>query len=92
MVEKRGFIAKCDKFFLAEASNKSESIDYDGLPIQGRIYHEGDIYYSVFNMNNGTYTTHRYKYAEPAYCGLVRIVEDEASKNKTVKFLVIFSY
>lgn len=74
---------------MAEKSNKPISIDDDGLPIQGRIYHEGDVYYSVFNTNNGTYSIHRYKYAEPAYCGLVRIVEDEASNEKTVNFVLI---
>lgn len=77
---------------MAEPSNKPESIDDDGLPIQGRIYHEGDVYYSVFNISNGTYSIHRYKYAEPAYCGLVRIVEDEMAKEKTVNFLFLFQF
>lgn len=99
--EKRSFFGhlKSEKIFLADARANHKSIGDDGLPIPGRIYHEGDIYYSVFNTSNSTYSLHKYKYSEPGYCGYVRIVEDENSTEKTVGifgnylmgFLVIFS-
>ncbi|KHN78016.1 DNA-directed RNA polymerase I subunit RPA2 [Toxocara canis] len=62
--------------FMADPRKRTSSIGDDGLPIPGRLYMEGDPYYTVLSVDTGTYKTHNFKYAEPAYCGLVRIVEE----------------
>lgn len=59
-----------------DPTKKTPSIGEDGLPIPGRLYMEGDPYYTVLSLDTGVYKTHHFKYAEPAYCGIVRIVEE----------------
>lgn len=50
----------------------------DGLPISGRRYFEGDIYYVTYNQENGKFQNHKFHYAEPAYCGIVRLVSEDS--------------
>ncbi|CAB3408318.1 unnamed protein product [Caenorhabditis bovis] len=62
--------------------NPRESISTvgeDGLPIQGRRYFLDEVYYVTFNMETGEYKKHKFHYAEPAYCGIVRLVQDNGS-------------
>uniref|UniRef100_A0A915C6V3 DNA-directed RNA polymerase subunit beta n=3 Tax=Parascaris TaxID=6254 RepID=A0A915C6V3_PARUN len=62
--------------FMKDPTKKTPSVDEDGLPIPGRLYMEGDPYYTVLSLDTGVYKTHNFKYAEPAYCGIVRIIEE----------------
>ena len=56
----------------------------DGLPLQGRLYREGDPYYSFFDRPTQKYTVKKFKYVEPAICGIVRIYEASPELQKTV--------
>lgn len=84
--------------FLCDPENPQKTIGLDGLPIPGRLYMEGDPYYSVYEIDTNSYKVHKYKHAEAAFCGLVRIVEEGetvgADKGKCVRFGTnhIFSY
>ncbi|KAK6107321.1 RNA polymerase Rpb2 domain 6 family protein [Brugia pahangi] len=62
--------------FLCDPKNPQKTIGFDGLPIPGRLYMEGDPYYSVYEIDTNNYKVHKYKYAEAAFCGSVRIVEE----------------
>lgn len=73
-----------DRVFLSDPKASYETIDYDGLPIPGRLYMEGDPYYSVFEIETNSYEVHKYKYTEPAYCGSVRIIEEGEANNTTI--------
>ncbi|UMM10247.1 hypothetical protein L5515_000112 [Caenorhabditis briggsae] len=53
-----------------------KTVGPDGLPIPGRRYFMDEVYYVTFNMETGDFRTHKFHYAEPAYCGMVRIVEN----------------
>ncbi|VDN03092.1 unnamed protein product [Thelazia callipaeda] len=73
---------RCEKkqVFLCDPKTTQKSIGSDGLPIPGRLYMDGDPYYSTYDTETGVYKIHFYKYAESAFCGSVRIVEEtEAS-------------
>uniref|UniRef100_A0A1I7VF12 DNA-directed RNA polymerase subunit beta n=1 Tax=Loa loa TaxID=7209 RepID=A0A1I7VF12_LOALO len=70
-----GRSAECP-IFLCDPENPQKTIDLDGLPIPGRLYMEGDPYYSVYDIDTNSYKIHKYKYAEAAFCGSVRIVEE----------------
>ncbi|VDK87186.1 unnamed protein product [Onchocerca ochengi] len=62
--------------FLCDPENLQKTIGPDGLPIPGRLYMEGDPYYSVYEIDTNSYKIHKYKYAEAAFCGSVRIIEE----------------
>lgn len=57
----------------------SQFVDADGLPIEGRMYREGDPYYCTYDLDSGTFNVHKFKYAEPAYCGCVRVLVDSST-------------
>ncbi|GMR53854.1 hypothetical protein PMAYCL1PPCAC_24049, partial [Pristionchus mayeri] len=59
-----------------------DSIGDDGLPIPGRRYFMDDPYYSVYSTDSGDFKVHKFHYAEPAYCGLVRIVQEQEFNSK----------
>lgn len=59
------------------------------MPIQGRIYREGDPYYSVFSSTSGTYKEYKFKYSEAAICGIVRIVDEGGENAKIVGFYLL---
>ena len=62
------------------------------MPIQGRIYREGDPYYSVFSSTSGTYKEYKFKYSEAAICGIVRIVDEGGENAKIVGFYLLILY
>lgn len=76
--------------FLSDPENPQKTIGLDGLPIPGRLYMEGDPYYSVYELGTNSYRVYKYKHAEAAFCGSVRIVEQSESvgttKGKCVRF------
>uniref|UniRef100_A0A1I7ZCR6 DNA-directed RNA polymerase subunit beta n=1 Tax=Steinernema glaseri TaxID=37863 RepID=A0A1I7ZCR6_9BILA len=74
LIEERG--APNNVIFLADPKAECKTIDKHGLPIQGRMYQEGDVYYSVYDMDTGNFRVHKYKYVEPGYCGIVRVVDE----------------
>jgi DNA-directed RNA polymerase I subunit RPA2 len=69
----------------------SESVGPDGLPYQGRLYHKDDFYYCFRDEATGGYLPRRFKNAESAICGLVRIVESVPGVGKT-KALIQWRY
>lgn len=84
-----GRTATCEDVFSGEPNNqRPRSIDADGLPFQGRVYNCGDYYYSTFNLVSGQYHRHKFKYSEPAYCGLIRIVRDPNIPDAKVHVLI----
>jgi DNA-directed RNA polymerase I subunit RPA2 len=64
-----------DSFFCKDPESDVTSIGLDGLPIPGRLYRQGDVYYSSRNKNEPRYKLGKYKSVEPAYCGIVRLLE-----------------
>ncbi|KAK5977445.1 hypothetical protein GCK32_022464, partial [Trichostrongylus colubriformis] len=54
-----------------------DTVGCDGLPIPGRRYFEGDVYYVTYNQDTGLHQKHKFHYAEPAYCGIVRLVHQD---------------
>jgi len=70
--------------FFANPKEMPATIDVDGLPIQGRLYKDGEIYYSTYDQMTGTFQTHRFEHKESAYCGLVRIVQEAGSPTEKV--------
>ena len=78
--------------FFLDPAKPCETIGPDGLPIPGRLYKEDDPYYSAMDTETGNCAVHKFKYAEPAYCGLVRIVEESDLKGKCVSFAAIFIF
>uniref|UniRef100_A0A0M3JLF3 DNA-directed RNA polymerase n=1 Tax=Anisakis simplex TaxID=6269 RepID=A0A0M3JLF3_ANISI len=79
LVESRG--GSCSSVFMADPKTKYPSIGEDGLPIPGRLYQLDDPYYTVLSLDTGTYRTQKFHSVEPAFCGLVRIVEEGAIGN-----------
>lgn len=81
-----------NQVFLCDPTKPQKTIGLDGLPIPGRLYMEGDPYYSVYESDTNSYKIHKYKYAEAAFCGSVRIVEQSESsdttKGKCVRFVL----
>uniref|UniRef100_A0A915PND6 DNA-directed RNA polymerase subunit beta n=1 Tax=Setaria digitata TaxID=48799 RepID=A0A915PND6_9BILA len=69
--------------FLCDPKKPQKTIGDDGLPIPGRLYMEGDPYYSVYETETNCFKICKYKYAEAAFCGSVRIVEEDGSTNST---------
>lgn len=69
--------------FLKDPKSVCKTIDMDGLPFPGRLYMEGDPYYSSYELEAGVYHVHKFKYAESAFCGSVRIVEESETNNTT---------
>lgn len=83
--ERKGFTKTCDRVFYANPNVPIAGIGRDGLPIQGRLYRKDDVYYSCYHRDTGTFSTHKFKSSEPAYCGSVRVVfDDEIREGKTV--------
>ncbi|CAJ0577780.1 unnamed protein product, partial [Mesorhabditis spiculigera] len=76
-------------FFMENpAGTLHKTIDPDGLPIQGRRYQEGEPYMTTFNLETGQQRVHKFHYAEPAYCGFVRLVTSDEYPNLAVKALI----
>uniref|UniRef100_A0A183BY38 DNA-directed RNA polymerase n=1 Tax=Globodera pallida TaxID=36090 RepID=A0A183BY38_GLOPA len=74
--------------FLGKPNERGYGIGADGLPIEGRLYHQGDCYYGTFNLVSGQFHEHKFMYSEPAFCGLVRIVQEPDHKNHNVHALI----
>jgi hypothetical protein len=70
-------------FICHKPKNYQKNSDTDGLPLQGRLYQQGDVYYSTFSFSSGQYSVKKFKSSEPAYCGLIRVV-DEADENALI--------
>ncbi|WKX89302.1 hypothetical protein Q1695_008726 [Nippostrongylus brasiliensis] len=64
--------------FRMDPKQPTDTVGVDGLPIPGRRYFEGDIYYVTYNQDTGLHQAHRFHYAEPAYCGIVRLVHQDS--------------
>jgi len=58
------------------------------VPIQGRLYKDGDIYYSTYDQMTGVFQTHRFEHKESAYCGLVRVVQEAGLSTEKVHALI----
>ncbi|CAJ0944309.1 unnamed protein product, partial [Mesorhabditis belari] len=71
-----------------EKKDLTKYIGADGLPIQGRRYFEDDPYMMTFNTAIGKPKIHKFHYAEPAYCGIVRLVENEEYPALAVEALI----
>lgn len=84
MAEKRAFQAQPTRIIAADPKAKYSTIDEDGLPIPGRMYRENDVYFCELDLTTGEYRPHKFKYAEPAFCGIVRIVEEAGVNRKVV--------
>lgn len=67
--------AQYDSFFCKDPESDVTSINLDGLPIPGRLYRQGDPYYSTRDKNELRYKLGKYKSVESAYCGIVRLLE-----------------
>lgn len=69
-----------------------KTVGPDGLPIPGRRYFMDEVYYVTFNMETGDFRTHKFHYAEPAYCGFVRIVQqgegDTGAKHALIQWRI----
>ncbi|MFH4977120.1 hypothetical protein AB6A40_003829 [Gnathostoma spinigerum] len=65
----------CSTVFMTDPNRPCKSISPDGLPIEGRLYADGDPYYSTLDLETGLYRIHKYDHTERAFCGLVRIIE-----------------
>ncbi|KAL3123172.1 hypothetical protein niasHT_010342 [Heterodera trifolii] len=74
--------------FLGKPNERNYGVGADGLPIEGRLYQQGDCYYGTFNLVSGQFNEHKFTNSEPAYCGLVRIVQEADHKNKNVHVLI----
>uniref|UniRef100_A0A183BY36 DNA-directed RNA polymerase n=1 Tax=Globodera pallida TaxID=36090 RepID=A0A183BY36_GLOPA len=74
--------------FWGKPNERGYGIGADGLPIEGRLYHQGDCYYGTFNLVSGQFHEHKFMYSEPAFCGLVRIVQEPDHKNHNVHALI----
>ncbi|KAJ1361555.1 hypothetical protein KIN20_020832 [Parelaphostrongylus tenuis] len=66
--------------FRMDPANPYKTVTADGLPIPGRRYFEGDVYYVTYNQDTGIHLAHRFHYAEPAYCGIVRLVHQDGGE------------
>jgi hypothetical protein len=77
--EKKGGFAGVEysSFFCKDPSGAVTSISEDGLPIPGRLYRQGDVYYSAREKNEPRFKLGKYKSVEAAYCGIVRLIEIE---------------
>lgn len=78
-----------NRYFFADPQKSLKSIDTDGLPIPGRLYMEGDPYYSFLELETNSFKVKKFEHSEPAYCGLVRILEADDlvnTKGKCVCF------
>ncbi|CAI4223171.1 unnamed protein product [Auanema sp. JU1783] len=81
-VERIDLVKDRDKktLFRKDPSSDCETIGVDGLPIQGRRYFLDEVYYSTYNQETGQHRSYKFHYAEPAYCGMVRLVEREGAE------------
>uniref|UniRef100_A0A914WPW3 DNA-directed RNA polymerase n=1 Tax=Plectus sambesii TaxID=2011161 RepID=A0A914WPW3_9BILA len=82
-VERMNLTEKRDKHEIMMADPKKATLnqfmDADGLPIEGRMYREGDPYCCTYDLDSGTFHVHKFKSAEPAYCGGVRVLVDSGT-------------
>ncbi|CAL2030071.1 unnamed protein product [Caenorhabditis brenneri] len=76
-VERINLVTEREKktIFYKNPREEIKTVGSDGLPIPGRRYFLDEVYYVTYNVETGDFKTHKFHYAEPAYCGLVRIVE-----------------
>uniref|UniRef100_A0A8R1DTA8 DNA-directed RNA polymerase subunit beta n=1 Tax=Caenorhabditis japonica TaxID=281687 RepID=A0A8R1DTA8_CAEJA len=78
--------------FHKSPSEEINTVGSDGLPIPGRRYFMDEVYYVTFNMETGAFKTHKFHYAEPAYCGFVRIVQqgdgDAGAKHALIQWRI----
>ncbi|VDM78076.1 unnamed protein product [Strongylus vulgaris] len=65
--------------FRMDPKQPYNTVGCDGLPIPGRRYMLGDVYYVTYNQDTGLHQAYKYHYAEPAYCGIVRLVHQEGA-------------
>ena len=78
--------------FRMDPKDPVNTVGVDGLPIPGRRYFEDDVYYVTYNQETGKFQKHKFHYAEPAYCGIIRLVnEDGAEDGCRVGYLFVLS-
>ncbi|EGT55139.1 hypothetical protein CAEBREN_31579 [Caenorhabditis brenneri] len=90
-VERINLVTEREKktIFYKNPREEIKTVGSDGLPIPGRRYFLDEVYYVTYNVETGDFKTHKFHYAEPAYCGLVRIVEQgEGSSNGSQHALI----
>ncbi|MCP9260235.1 DNA-directed RNA polymerase subunit beta [Dirofilaria immitis] len=73
-----------NSIFLCDPENLQKTIDRDGLPIPGRLYMEGDPYYSVYEIDKNSYKIHKYKYTEAAFCGSHALIQWRIQRNPII--------
>uniref|UniRef100_A0A7I4XVI5 DNA-directed RNA polymerase subunit beta n=1 Tax=Haemonchus contortus TaxID=6289 RepID=A0A7I4XVI5_HAECO len=81
-VERINLVTTTEKktLFRMDPKNPYDTVGCDGLPIPGRRYFEGDVYYVTYNQDTGLHQSHKFHYAEPAYCGIVRLVHQDGAE------------
>ncbi|XGW22868.1 hypothetical protein V3C99_005246 [Haemonchus contortus] len=81
-VERINLVTTTEKktLFRMDPKNPYNTVGCDGLPIPGRRYFEGDVYYVTYNQDTGLHQSHKFHYAEPAYCGIVRLVHQDGAE------------
>ncbi|TKR92764.1 hypothetical protein L596_007349 [Steinernema carpocapsae] len=75
LTEDRG--PRLNVIFLKDPKMECNSVDKQGLPIPGRMYREGDVCYCAYDLDTGIFKLGKFKSVEPAYCGLVRVVDQD---------------
>ncbi|VDP02044.1 unnamed protein product [Heligmosomoides polygyrus] len=78
-VERINLVTNNEKktLFRMDPKQPYKTVGCDGLPIPGRRYFEDDVYYVTYNQDTGQHQAHKFHYAEPAYCGIVRLVHQD---------------
>ncbi|VDM58705.1 unnamed protein product [Angiostrongylus costaricensis] len=77
-VERINLVTNNEKktLFRMDPTHPYKTVSCDGLPIPGRRYFE-DVYYVTYNQDTGLHQAHKFHHAEPAYCGIVRLVHQD---------------
>ncbi|KAK6731419.1 hypothetical protein RB195_007719 [Necator americanus] len=93
-VERINLVSMSEKktMFRMDPKHPYETVGCDGLPIPGRRYMLGDVYYVTYNQDTGLHEAHKFHYVEPAYCGIVRLVHqegaDEAARHALIQWRI----
>ncbi|KJH48262.1 DNA-directed RNA polymerase, beta subunit [Dictyocaulus viviparus] len=90
-VERLNLVTNNEKktLFRMDPSNPYKTVTCDGLPIPGRRYFEGEVYYVTYNQETGMHQAHRFHHAEPAYCGIVRLVHSDGGMEEGARHALI---
>ncbi|CAD6184400.1 unnamed protein product [Caenorhabditis auriculariae] len=81
-VERINLVTQTEKKIIFHKDPREEipTVGVDGLPIPGRRYFEGEVYHVTYNLETGEFRKGKFHYAEPAYCGLVRLVHQDTAE------------